>query len=55
MISPKGMEKIQEYLFLIWTHDTAKSPSFSNYLISDTGKVKFTMQIADEKKWVRIP
>ena len=42
-------KRFRDDLFVVWTNGTAKSPSFLDYLnnIDGTGKIKFTMQIAD--------
>ena len=47
---PKLRKRIRDDVLVVWTHDTVKLPSFLDYLnnIDDTGKIKFTMQIADE-------
>ena len=47
---PKVWKRFRDDVFVVWTHDTAKLPSFLDYLnnIDETGKIKFTMQIADE-------
>ena len=44
---PKVWKWFRDNAFVIWTQDTAKLPSFLNYLnnIDDTGKLKFTTQI----------
>ena len=46
---PKAWTRFRD-VCVVWTHDTAKLPSFLDYLnnIDDTGKIKFTMQIADD-------
>ena len=43
-------KRFRDDVFVIWTHHTAKLSSFLDYLnnIDETGKIKFTMQIADE-------
>ena len=47
---PKVWKRFRDDVFIVWTHDTAKLPSFLDYLnnIDGTGKIKFTMQIADD-------
>ena len=47
---PKVWTRFRNDVFVVSTHDTAKLTSFLDYLnsISDTGKIQFTMQIADE-------
>ena len=47
---PKLWKRIRDDVLVVWTHDTVKLPSFLDCLnnIDDTGKIKFTMQIADE-------
>ena len=47
---PKVLKRLRDYGFVVWTHGTAKLPSFLDYLINidKTGEIKFTMQIADE-------
>ena len=47
---PKVWKRFRDDVFVIWTHHTAKLSSFLDYLnnIDETGKIKFTMQIADE-------
>ena len=46
----KVWKRFRDYVFFVWTHDTAKLPSFIDYLnnIDETEKIKFTMQIANE-------
>ena len=46
----KVWKRFRDNVFVVWTHNTAKLPSFLEYLnnIDDTGKIKFTMQIADD-------
>ena len=53
---PKVWKRFRDDLFVVWTHDTAKLPSFLNYInnIDDTGKIKFTMQIADDVNGLEI-
>ena len=48
--SPKVWKRFRDDVFVVWTQDTAKLPSFLDYLnnIDETGKIKFTMQVADE-------
>ena len=47
---PKVWKRFRDDVFVVWTHDTTKLPSFLDYLnnIDATRKIKFTMQIADE-------
>ena len=47
---PKVWKRFRDDVFVLWTHGTAKLLSFLDYLnnIDETGKIKFTMQIADE-------
>ena len=47
---PKVLKRLRDDGFAVWTHGTAKLPSFSDYLnkIDKTGKIKFAMQIADK-------
>ena len=47
---PKVWKRFTDDVFVVWTHDTPKLPSFFDYLdnIDGTGKIKFTMQIADD-------
>ena len=47
---PKVWKRFTDDAFVVWTHGTPKLPSFFNYLnnIDDTGKIKFTMQNADD-------
>ena len=47
---PKMWKRFRDDLFVVWTHDTAKFPSYLDYLnnIDETGKIEFMMQIADE-------
>ena len=47
---PKMWKRFRDDVFVVWTHDTAKLPSFLDYLnnIDETRKIKFTMQVADE-------
>ena len=49
--SAKVWKRFRGGVFVVWTHDTAKLPSFLDYLnsVNNTRKVKFTMQIADEE------
>ena len=46
----KVWKRFRDNVFVVWTHDTAKLPSFLDYLnnIDGTGKIKFTMQITDD-------
>ena len=43
--SPKVLKRFRYNVFVVWTHNTAKLPSFIDYPnnISDTGKTKYTM------------
>ena len=54
---PKVWKWFRDNAFVIWTQDTAKLPSFLNYLnnIDDTGKLKLITQIFKWRKWIRIP
>ena len=47
---PKVWKRFRDDVFVVWTHDTAKLPSFLDYLnnIDGTGEIKFTMQTADD-------
>ena len=47
---PKVWKRFRDDVFFVWTHDTAKLPSFIDYLnnMDETEKTKFTMQIANE-------
>ena len=47
---PKVQKRFRGDIFVIWTHDITELTSFLDYLnnIDETGKIKFTMQIADE-------
>ena len=47
---PKVWKRFRDDVFVVWTHNTAKLPSFLDYLnnIDEIGKIKFTMQVADE-------
>ena len=47
---PKVWKRFRGDVFVIWTHDITELTSFLDYLnnIDETGKIKFTMQIADE-------
>ena len=49
-IPPKVSKRFRDDVFVVWTHDAAKLPSFLDYLnnIDETRKIKFTMQVADE-------
>ena len=46
---PKMWKRFRHDVFVVWTHDIAKLPSFLDYPnnIDETGKIKFTMQVAD--------
>ena len=46
----KVLKRLRDDGFVVWTHGTAKLPSFLDYpnKIDKTGKIKFTMQITDE-------
>ena len=46
----KVWKRIRDDVLVVWIHGTVKLASFLDYLnnIDDTGKIKFTMQIADE-------
>ena len=48
---PKVWKRFRDDVFVVWTHDTTKLPSFLDYLnnIDDTRKIKFIMQIAESK------
>ena len=46
---PNVWNRFRNNVFLIWLHDTAKSPSFLNYLTNDTGKTEFIMRIVNQK------
>ena len=45
----KVWKRSRDYVFVVWTHDAAKLPSFLDCLnnIDDTGKIKLTMQNVD--------
>ena len=47
---PKVWKRFRDDVFVVWTHDIAKLPSFLNYLsnIDHTENIKFSMQIADD-------
>ena len=47
---PKVWKRFRDDVFVVWTHGTAKLLSFLDYLnnIDETGKIKFTMQVADK-------
>ena len=47
---PIVKKRFTDGVFVVWTHHTGKLPSFLDYLnhIDETGKIKFTKQIADE-------
>ena len=47
---PKVWKRFRDDVLVVWRHNTAKLPSFLDYLsnIDETGKIKFTIQIADE-------
>ena len=47
---PKVWKRFRDDVLVVWTHETAKFPSFLHYLsnIDETGKIKFTIQTADE-------
>ena len=46
---PEVWKRFRDDVFVVWIHNTAKLPSFLDYLnnTDETGKVKFTIQIAD--------
>ena len=47
---PKMWKRFGDDVFVVWTHNTPKLPSFLNYLnnINETRKIKFTKKIEDE-------
>ena len=47
---PRVWKRFRDDVFLVWTLDTAKLPSFLDYLnnTDDTKKIKLTMQIGDD-------
>ena len=47
---PRVWKRSRDDVFVVWTLDTAKLPSFLDYLnnAEDTRKIKFTMQIPDD-------
>lgn len=48
--TPKARKRFRYNVFIVWANDTAKLPSFLDYLnnVDDIGKIKFTMKIADD-------
>ena len=51
-LSPTTWKRFREDIFVAWEHGTDTLPSFLNYLnnIDKAGKIKFTMDIADQEK-----
>ena len=48
--SPATWKRFREYVFVAWTHGSAALNLSLDYLnnLDDTGKIQFTMQVADE-------
>ena len=48
--APKARKRFRYNVLVVWAYDTAKLPSFLDYLnnVDDIGKIKFTMKIADD-------
>ena len=51
-LSPTTWKRFHEDIFVAWEHGTDTLPSFLDYLnnIDKAGKIKFTMDIADQEK-----
>ena len=49
-LKPTVWKRLRDDVFSVWTHNINTLPAFLDYLnnIDSTGKIKFTMQIADE-------
>ena len=49
-LKPTAWKRFGDGVFSVWTHDVNTLPAFLDYLnnIDSTGKIKFTMQIADD-------
>ena len=49
-LKPTVWKRFRDDVFSVWTHNINTLPAFLDYLnnIDSTGKIKFTMQIADE-------
>ena len=55
-LSPKTWKRFRKDIFLAWEHGTDTCPLFLDYLnnVDEAGKIKFTMEIADQEKGLRI-
>ena len=51
-LSPTTWKRFRDNVFVAWEHGTDTLPSFLDYLsnIDEAGKIKFTMEIADQEK-----
>ena len=51
-LSPTTWKRFRDNIFVVWEHGTDTLLSFLDYLnnFDEAGKIKFTMEIADEKK-----
>ena len=49
-LKPTVWKRFRDDVFSVWTHDVDTLPAFLDYLnnIDSTGKIKFTMQIAND-------
>ena len=51
-LSPTTWKRFRDDIFVAWEHGTDTLPSFLDYLnnVDEVGKIKFTMEIADQEK-----
>ena len=51
-LSPTTWKRFRDNIFVTWEHGTDTLSSFLNYLnnVDEAGKIKFTMEIADQEK-----
>ena len=51
-LSPTTWKRFCDDIFVPWEHGTETIPSFLNYLnkADESGKIKFTLEIADQNK-----
>ena len=50
---PTTWKRFCDYIFVAWEHGIDTLPSFLNYLnnVDEAGKIKFTMEVADQKRF----
>ena len=55
-LSPTTWKRFRDDMFVAWEHGTDKLPSFLDYLnnVDEAGKIKFTMEIADQEKGLEL-